>query len=294
MQSLICITTAARSSALKAIVWNYLAFCREREDYAFAVSLDGPDPATAKFCHRYGIPLIASNVREGVGLSKNRILISYPEFSDYFFIEDDAYLTNPDVFDIHRNVAKELNIHHLSLGPLERFTGQSSQFDTSFGRVIGTEFGSAQFNYFTRRGIELVGGFHPRFAEFCRFGHTEHSYRFVNAGLAPMAFMRIQKCDRGFFALYNPRSVTRVSVAKAPNRLAVPEAELIEMRMSFFPITTLAEFQAPSFPDVVGKKYQFPRIRLVYEALFKSTMILLGVARGIRSRLMRVAAKSPP
>jgi hypothetical protein len=48
----------------------------------------------------------------------------------------------------------------------------------------------------TRAWPETVGGWHPSFARYRRWGHTEHSCRFVRAGLAPPPFNVAERCPR--------------------------------------------------------------------------------------------------
>ena len=243
--ALICITTSARSSALKAIVWEYLSFCVDSSTFDFLVSLDGPDAATNAFCREHGIPLLASEKREGVGLSKNRVLTSYPDYDFYFFIEDDVQLVEPDVFSAHIEVSEETQLHHMSLGLPPRFRSKRGELESSFGPVDGYEYGSGQFNFFTRRGIQTVGGFHPIFAEFCRFGHTEHSYRFVNSGLQPYPFCVLRSCLHGKLKWHDPISVTRHTIPTGDNHLAAPENSLIEERLAHYPVTVIAPYEPP-------------------------------------------------
>ena len=44
---------------------------------------------------------------------KNRVIEYFSEYDNYFFIEDDVELLNPEVFDIHVSLAQKLNIQHL-------------------------------------------------------------------------------------------------------------------------------------------------------------------------------------
>ena len=52
---------------------------------------------------------------EGVGVSKNRALEAFPDLDYYFFLEDDAELTNGVVFPAHVDLFKASGIHHFSL-----------------------------------------------------------------------------------------------------------------------------------------------------------------------------------
>lgn len=276
-QNLLCITTAARPSALRAFVWDYVAFCKKHSDYDLLVSLDGDDPATFRFCKRHAIPLLYSHEREGVGLSKNRVLASYPEYSNYFFIEDDVQLLDPLIFDMHIIAAKELDLHHISSGPKERFCNLAGRAETSVGPVLFFEFGSAAFNFFTRTGIEHVGGFHPMFAKYRRFGHTEHSYRFVWSGLARSAFCAIERCFDSYIRVHDPISVTRVDVKSTSRRIFVDEQQLIDKGLTHFPITTLSKFETPETLHLAQTKCPFSKAMVSLP--FHLQMFALNTAR---------------
>lgn len=277
MKALICITTSNRSLAIKSFAWDYISFCQNHPEYDFLISLDGDDKETIKFCERHKIPLVYSQKREGVGLSKNRVLTAYPDYDHYFFIEDDVGLLDGRVFDLHIQAAKELGIHHMSLFPEERIRQQVKEIILSNGqRVICAMFGGAPFNYFTKIGIETVGGFHTCFAKYRRFGHTEHSYRFVNAGLAEYPFYIIKECLNGYLAWNDPVSVTNIKV-KSVNKLFVEEHELIEQKLTYFPLTTLAPFKIPINIDTSNiKKPIFIRL---YRLLFEAYMFALSIYR---------------
>jgi len=277
MKALICITTSSRSLAIKSFAWDYIAYCQSHPEYDFLISLDGDDKETIKFCERHKIPLIYSKEREGVGLSKNRVLSTYPDYDHYFFIEDDVGLLDARVFDLHIQAAKELNIHHMSLFPEERISQRVKDIALTNGQhVIGAWFGGAPFNYFTKNGIETVGGFHTCFAKYRRFGHTEHSYRFVNAGLAEYPFYVIRECLNGYLAWNDPVSVTKIKVDTV-NRLFVEEHALIEQKLAHFPLTTLAPYRSPDRIDISGIKK--PIFTELYRLLFRAYMFALFTYR---------------
>lgn len=277
MKALICITTSNRSLAIKTFVWDYLAFCQSSSNYDFVVSLDGPDDETIGFCKKHHIPLVCSDAREGVGLSKNRILATYREYDHYFFIEDDVGLLNSSVFDRTIKAAEELRVHHMSLFPEERIGDRAGDITLKDGsRVICSLFGGAPFNYFTKKGIDAVGGFHPCFAKYRRFGHTEHSYRFVNAGLAEYPFYMLSDCLHGYLRWSDPVSVTKIKVDTI-NRLFVEEHELIARKLAHFPVTTLAPFHAPDSLDLSQAKR--PLLNGIYRVLFEANIAALFAYR---------------
>lgn len=197
--TLICITTYNHSALVKAFIWDYILFVQCHENFDFVLSLDGSDKETIKYCERFGIPLIYSEKNEGVGISKNRVIETLSGYDNYFFIEDDVELLNPEVFDIHIDLSKKLDIHHFSLYPAWRSMEQVGELTTNNYHIIQTMYGSAQVNFFTRQGLDKVGGFHPMFAQYKRFGHTEHTYRFYHAGLSKYPFHIIKECIEGYF-----------------------------------------------------------------------------------------------
>ena len=88
MKNLICINTYKSADLIKALVWDYIDFVKENNHYDFIVSLDGADQETIEYCQTYNIPLLYSEQNEGVGLSKNRVIESFSDYDNYFFIEE--------------------------------------------------------------------------------------------------------------------------------------------------------------------------------------------------------------
>ena len=242
MKNLICINTYKSSELVKAFIWDYIDFVRTRDDYDFIVSLDGDDEETIDYCNKYKIPFLYSDINEGVGISKNRVLTSFNNYDYYFFIEDDIELLNSDVFDIHIKLSQELNIHHFSLFEARRIREQKNILKYNEFHIIQAMYGGAPFNFFTKKGIDIVGGFHTHFAKYKRFGHTEHSYRFVNNNLTEYPFNVIEECLDGYFRWNDPISRIKISVEVSENRLFVEEEELILEKLKFCPIKTISPY----------------------------------------------------
>lgn len=280
LQRSFALTRLYGPTTLKATIWEYLSFCMAHDDFDLVVSLDGSDEETISFCRHFHIPLLWSAEREGVGIAKNRVIKSYPDYEFYFFIEDDAFLLNPAVFELHIEVAKEVGIHHLSLGPRDRFVNRLGNLSTNHGAVVGYAYGSALFNFFTGKGLRLVGGFHPMFASLRRFGHTEHTYRFVTQRLSAYPFCVIEDCLEGYVHAYSPRSVTKLNVEKTTDRLYVGERRLMDERLDYVPVTTPSPYTCPA--DLVLQNVQIPRFRARYVAPFKFRMGLLDGARAVK------------
>ncbi|CAA6812581.1 MAG: Unknown protein [uncultured Sulfurovum sp.] len=242
MKNLICINTYKSPSLLKTFIWDYIEFAKHHEAYDFIVSLDGMDKESIAYCNKYNIPLLYSETNEGVGISKNRVLKEFCEYDNYFFIEDDVELLNADVFDLHLQLSKELNIQHFSLFEERRIRGRKDSLSHGKHNIIQSMYGSAQFNFFTKKGLEIVGGFHTDFAQYKRFGHTEHTYRFVTNGLSEYPFQIVEECLYGYFRWNDPISRVKLNVEVSSNDLFVGEEVLIESQIKYFPIKTISPY----------------------------------------------------
>jgi len=259
--------------------------------YDFIVSLDGQDTESILYCKKFNIPLLYSEENEGVGISKNRVIQSFPEYAYYFFIEDDIELLNPSVFDIHIELSKALNIEHFSLFEARRIRKQVNILTHGDFHIIQAMYGGAPFNFFTKKGLDTVGGFHTLFATYKRFGHTEHTYRFVNNGLSQYPFQIIQECLEGYFRWNDPISRIKVSVEISENYLFVDEETLIQEKLKFFPVKTLSPFHIINKHNMGfmhsftqdknvdrNKKYFYFKLGLIefYRKVKMSTKSLLG------------------
>lgn len=283
MKTLICINTCKRASAIKAMIWDYVDFVKSNEDFDFLVSLDGNDTETISYCKKFNIPLIYSEANEGVGLSKNRVLTSFPDYDYYFFIEDDVELLNPDIFKIHIDLAQKTNLPHFSLFPRERIRVEKARTSIEEYTIIHSMYGSAQVNFFTQEGIQKVGGFHDEFSKYKRFGHTEHTYRFMHAGLSKYPFNIINECIDGFFGWNDPRSVTQINVQTTENRLFQGEEELINEKLVYYPINTASKFHItqPISNAIIG----YDRYSHFHKVKFKTIMCSLNFFRSIKNMI---------
>jgi hypothetical protein len=206
------------------------------------VALDGKDPSYIKFFEKNKIPLIYSECREGVGLSKNRVLAKFPNYEYYFFIDDDVELINADVFEIHIEISNNAKLHHLSLGEQKRFIDVTEIKKIHNFSLMYSMIGSGAFNFFTKKGIDQVGGWHTEFARHKRFGHTEHSYRYYNKGISKAPFITIMECIN-YLRWHNPISVTPVpNVEVSQKLLHDSEVNIMKKKLEYFPISTICQF----------------------------------------------------
>jgi hypothetical protein len=246
-RALVCITTCERPGYLRRYLPHFARFCAQDPRFPLLVGLDGDDEETRRFCEEWQVPLLHSEEREGVGLSKNRVLERFPDFDYYFFIEDDVELVDGAVFPAHVELAQQSEIHHFSLFS-ERRIGKPAGESTIAGRRVAHSFvGSARFNFFTAEGLRQVGGWHPRFAEYRRWGHTEHSYRFYNAGLAPAPFNVATELSYACIWHLHP-SVTPLSLPGDEEHIVVPERELIDQHLLHVPLQTISPYEFNGVP----------------------------------------------
>ncbi|HRF56657.1 MAG TPA: hypothetical protein PLV58_04585 [Campylobacterales bacterium] len=284
MQTLICLNTCKRAIAVKAIIWSYVEFVKSRDDFFLVVGLDGDDSETVSYCKEFGIPLVYSDENEGVGLSKNRVLSTFGDFDYYFFIEDDVELLNPKVFDAHIEVSKKSGIHHFSSFERKRIIDEVARTEVGGYTIIHSMFGGAPFNFFTKEGLETVGGWHDMFATYKRFGHTEHTYRFVNAGLSKYPFNVIDELIEGYLGWNDPISVTKIKVQTTANRVFQGESDLMDEKLSYYPVKTLSPYHLTKDLDKSGfKKDSFA---FVHRCRFKLQMWGLNTLRQIKRAIV--------
>lgn len=239
MKSLICITTCKRLSEVKKYIWDYLRFVNNNESFHFVLALDGTEQEHLDFCNEFTIPLIYSEEREGVGLSKNRVLTQFPNYDNYFFIEDDIELVDNLIFQQLVDLHEQTGYHHFC----NNHSWNKVKVETINGEdVLFSSTGGAQLAFYSREGIKRVGGFHTLFAKYRRFGHTEHSYRFYHTNLQPAPF--IFPLDfKKHILIHAPEAVIRHSnIQTNENELIADEQVLIDQKNTYFPLRTLSPF----------------------------------------------------
>jgi hypothetical protein len=235
---LITITTCNRLLEVKKNIVPFLQFCSKNEGFDFVLSLDGEDKDYLEFCDKYNIPLIYSKKREGVGLSKNRVLKLFPNYKYYFFVDDDVEIVDDSIFKIFIEIHKKYDYNHLSYS-----VNKNPVLLNKEEGVIGGFIGSGAFNFFTRKAIEKVGGWHTLFSKYKRYGHTEYSYRIFFKKLNPYPFVAIKNIEK-YILINDPPHVTTPdkSIIKNDNELIKEEQEMINSKQSYFPLKTLSEF----------------------------------------------------
>ena len=230
---------------MKKFIWNYLSAINSNQDLSFVLALDGDDSEYIEFCNKFDIPLIYSEEREGVGLSKNRVITQFPNFDYYFFIDDDVELLNKAVFMELVEVMKKQNIHHLCAN--ERH--EINDIETlDRAQIVTTVKAGGYFTAYSRIAIDKIGGWHPHFAKYKRFGHSEHSYRTVFSGLQKSPFIFIAN-QYDSILLHSPPSVTEIE-----EELIKDELEMIEKKQDFHPIVTLSNFHFNQKPIGFNQK----------------------------------------
>ena len=240
MKVLIAITTCNRLEEIQKNLIPFVKFCHSNNLFDFVLSLDGKNDTYFAFANKYHIPLLWSNEREGVGLSKNRILKQFAYYDYYYFIEDDVEIIDKNIFNLFIEFSKRNNIHHICSGEI---TEQRLIKNISFNnnKFAYTKYAGAYFTFYTKEGIKKVGGWHPLFAKYKRFGHTEHSMRFYHLGLSPAPFI-VTESTRKYIILNDPPHVTQIDVDRNSNELIAEEQAMIDAKQTFFPITTLSNY----------------------------------------------------
>ncbi len=260
-------TVPKRFVDVKSYAYDFIYFCNNNPDFDFVIGLDGQSDEFIEFCDKYDIPLVYSEEPEGVGISKNRVFTTWSDYDYYFFVEDDTELLNPAIFKLQIEVSKNTKIPHFSLSRRFRARDErgTTKVKTSSGEftVLHTDFGSAQYNFFTREALEAVGGWHTEFAKWKRFGHTEHSTRLVTSGLTKYRFNGIEEAmDGGYFRWHDPVSVVtmRGTTITKIGGLAKQEHEIIVQKLKHFPFNTPAKFHYNGKP--ISFSLEWPKINL--------------------------------
>lgn len=245
MKSLICITTCNRLLYLKYILPEYIEFCQQHSEFDFLITLDGKSEEIIAFLKELGIPFLYSEEREGVGLAKNRVLEQFPEYDYYFFIDDDVQLLNGAIFKGYINLAEKHHYAHMSCGEYKHFYGDFENPTIDGDPFIMTNWGSGVFNFFTKTGLQKVGGWHTLFAKYRRYGHTEHTYRFFHSGLNPRPYIVPEQFTQGYLRFRNPPSVTSNTseLINPKTGYNYAEEDLIKSKSSFFPVKTISKYQ---------------------------------------------------
>jgi hypothetical protein len=239
MRSLIAITTCNRIEYVKMFIWNYLNAVNKNKQLHFILALDGSDPSYIDFCDKFNIPLIYSESREGVGLSKNRVLELFPDYDYYFFIDDDVELVNDDIFTGLTSIMEGLKTHHFCAN--ERHV-ISHRYTFNGKEIVCSMDAGGYFTVYSSSCINAVGGWHTHFAKYKRFGHTEHSYRTIFSGLQSHPFI-FAKNYFDCILLHSPPSVTQLD-----SSLFIDELNMIERKQSYFPLQTLSPYHFNNKP----------------------------------------------
>lgn len=236
-RSLICITSCNRLAEVRKYLLPYFNFCIENDGFDFLLSLDGKGEDYLEFCEEWNVPLIYSEEREGVGLSKNRVLKSFPDYKYYFFIDDDVELYDSSIFHDHIRLQEETGYGHFVVTDLKKVTDEEVKYSK---KLVYGDYGGGYFNFYEGDALRKVGGWHTLFAKYRRYGHTEHTYRFYKQGLTPYPFIVI-KDSVNKLILHNPPHVTDPLQADAYSELIEEEELLIESDLKYFPVKIISK-----------------------------------------------------
>lgn len=242
--SLIAITThKGRKDEIQSFLSSYSDLANSKENKVI-VSIDGGDEEMKEYSMDMGFDTLMSERSEGVGISKNRVLTTFPDYKNYFFIEDDVECVNPEYFEKQIIVAEESGIGHFVLHPVWRLREIMQKMTVLEYEVAQAMFGSAQINYFSWDVISKIGGWHDMFAKYCRYGHTEHTYRIVNNGLCKFPFNLVTNFvdDFVFWEPQNDGSAIDVEIDRE-SRISKVELDLMKEKIKHYPIITPAGYK---------------------------------------------------
>ena len=241
--TLVAFTTCARPELIRNNLSCLIHCLQGLRGFDLVVSIDGLSVAgnteALSLVQKMGVDCIVADEPEGVGISKNRVLSLLGDYDYYFFIEDDVEVLSTDLFNGHIGAYLKTGFHHFSLHEPARLQNESEPTLLRSGEVIRhARFGSAQVNFFTQTALTKVGGWHARFGELRRGGHTEHSYRVCNAGLCPAPFNYIDTLIH-CCSWHNPTSIVpAMGYTIAPNCLFDIENNLIAQKLCKQPFYT--------------------------------------------------------
>ena len=152
------------------------------------------------------------------------------------------------MFPTHVELSRASAIHHFTLFQRGGVRKVRTQSTVAGHRLLHGLYGGGTFSFYTGSGLRQVGGWHLRFAEYRRWGHTEHSYRFVRAGLAPAPF-NVAEDLADACIWHSPPAVTRVDgVAIDADQIATPERELMDQELSQAPVETISAHHLNGIP----------------------------------------------
>lgn len=246
-QGAVVVTTCNRPDFIKLTLPALKKLIGKSKCYDLIVSIDGTENqlniVTLEYVRSLGIRCIIAELQEGVGVSKNRVLSLLPNYDFYFFLDDDAEINNLLVFDEHLRIAESANIHHFSLHHPRRLL---KIFDSStYGKTVVQHayFGGAQFNFYTKYSLDIVGGWHKNFSLYKRGGHTEHSYRIYRKKLVPGPFNFISKLAN-LCEWYEPAHVVwNENLPQTKDGIYTYEAKLIDKKLPKQPFYSLSKPQ---------------------------------------------------
>ena len=249
-QVLVCVTTCKRIDTIKLYLLPYIEYCNQNSNTHFLLAQDGNEASYVDFCNEFDVPMISSDEREGVGLSKNRVLSQFPDYDHYFFLDDDVELYDSSVFELVIKTALDLQLDHLCITP---FHQTLKEFKLNDLTIQQGNKGGGYFNYFSGKGLKTVGGWHDEFAKWKRYGHSEHSMRYINAELATYGFNSILEATR-MVILHDPVHVTKPLEDHNENEFSLPEEKIMNQKLKFYPVNTISPFHFNGFEMGTNEK----------------------------------------
>jgi len=131
--------------------------------------------------------------RKGVAHQKNECLRNLKDCDHIFLFDDDTWPIHPDWYKVFIDAAAEAGQEHLMyIAPFTHSRGENPKPTDCipFKNLLKYEISHGCMLYFTKKCIEVAGGFDERFKIY-GYEHSELSRRIYNIGLTSAPFLTI-------------------------------------------------------------------------------------------------------
>ncbi len=214
MKIAICITTRNRPDAFRRTYEHWLN--RIPNNARLFVVDDNSDSVYFNADYRF-------NKRAGIPKAKNKCLeLAFNWGADHIFLSDDDCYPISDKWYIPYIAS---GVNHLCFTFTSGWNGMPSWKD---GRVKGSLvyhiLGCGCMMYFTRKCLEVIGGFDETFG-LGKYEHTNISRRIFNAGLIDAPFMDVIGSDKLFHSMDQHGEIERSFTDKEQKDLLRENAE---------------------------------------------------------------------
>jgi len=190
---LIAISTYQRhKTALKETI----DFIRKYTKNFYDILICCDSPESFAYCHDLNYLCIGGESK-GIARNKNRgisYFLKHPEYEYLFLLDDDCFPIKKGWDNWWINGYKSTGYHHFLFAPLNHYGKITNEKIFENYSVKYHELDGGCFMFCTRKCIETVGGFHPKFK---RYGgeHSEFTERIARAKLIPAPKISLVGCE---------------------------------------------------------------------------------------------------